>query len=218
VNAIRVLIAEDDDLLRQTLPELLARTPGIDVVAACRDGRQALIEALAQRPDILLTDLKMPTMDGIELIRLASEKVTECRAVVLTVHDDDDSLFGAIKAGAHGYVLKGTPSAQIADAIRAVHGGDCFLSAGLVARVLREFARVDRLRRSQRELFEALTRREFELLEQLSTGASNRQIAQRLYLSEKTVRNHVSAILSKLHVNSRVEAALKGQQHGLGAP
>ncbi len=216
MSKIRVLIAEDEGLLRTTLAELLAREPDLEIVATSPDGREALIEALAHRPHVVLTDLRMPRMDGIDLIRQLREKLPETAIVVLTAFDDDENLFSALKAGAIGYVLKDASLQHIVEAIRATRDGEGFLSPSLVARVIQEFTRVDRVVRGQRQLFAQLTRRETEVLEWLAAGLPNRQIAQRLFLSEKTVRNYISAILGKLHANDRTEAALIAARHGLG--
>lgn len=217
-DKIRILMAEDEGLLRATLAELLGREPDLAIVAAAANGRDALIEALGHRPDVVLTDLRMPRMDGIELIRELKEKLPAAAVVVLTAFDDDEHLFAAIKSGATGYVLKDASVPQIVEAIHAAGRGEGFLSPGLVARVLHEFNRTDRMVRGQRQIFAQLTRRETEVLELLAAGLANRQIAQRLFLSEKTVRNHISAILGKLHANDRTEAALIAARHGLGAP
>lgn len=213
---VRLLIAEDENLFRTTLAELLSRDPGLQIVGSVRDGRAALIETLARRPDVVLTDLRMPVMDGIALTRRIREEAPETRVVVLTAYDDDDNLFAALKAGAIGYVLKDATPEEVTSAIHAASQGQGFLSPGLVVRVVREFARTDRLARGQRALFAQLTRREMEVLELLASGLRNRQIAQKLFLSEKTVRNHISAILGKLHANDRTEAALIAARHGLG--
>ena len=215
---VRLLIAEDENLFRTTLAELLSRDPALEVVAGVRDGRAALIEAMAHRPDVLLTDLRMPAMDGIELTRRMRTEVPDTRVVILTAYDDDDNLFAALKAGAVGYVLKDATPEEVTAAIHAAHQGQGFLSPALVARVVHEFARTDRQTRGQRTLFAQLTRREMEVLELLAGGLRNRQIAQKLYLSEKTVRNHISAILGKLQANDRTEAALIASRHGLGEP
>jgi DNA-binding NarL/FixJ family response regulator len=213
---VRLVIAEDENLFRTTLAELLSRDPDLQIVASVRDGRAALIESLGQRPDVVLTDLRMPAMDGIELTRRIREQVPGTRIVILTAYDDDDNLFAALKAGAIGYVLKDATPEEVTAAIYAAHQGQGFLSPGLVARVVEEFARTDRLARGQRVLFAQLTRREMEVLELLASGMRNRQIAEKLFLSEKTVRNHISAILGKLHANDRTEAALIAARHGLG--
>jgi DNA-binding NarL/FixJ family response regulator len=216
METIRILIAEDEGILRSTLAELLAREPGLEVVAACPNGREALIEGLAHRPDVVLTDLKMPRIDGVELTRQLQEKLPETRVVVLTAFDDDENLFAAIKAGAIGYVLKDASLPQIVQAVRAARAGEGYLASGLVIRVVREFARTDRMIRGQKQIFEQLTHREVEVLELLAMGLQNRRIAERLNLAEKTVRNHVSAILGKLQANDRTEAALIASRHGLG--
>lgn len=216
MSKIRVLVAEDEGILRATLTELLGREPDVEIVAAAGNGRDALIEALAHRPDVVLTDLQMPKMNGIELTREIRAQLSQTAVVILTVFDDDENLFAALKAGAIGYVLKDASLAQIVDAIRAARAGEGFLSAGLVARVVREFTRIDAMARGQRQLFTQLTRREGEVLDLLASGLRNRQIATRLGLAEKTVRNHMSAILGKLHANDRTEAALIGARHGLG--
>ncbi len=215
MDRIRLLIAEDEGLLRSTLAELLAREQDLEIVAACANGRDALIDALAHRPDVVLTDLRMPRMDGIELIRSLQEKLPATAVVVLTAFDDDEDLFAALKAGALGYVLKDAELPKIVAAIRAARTGEGFLSPGLVRRVIQEFKRKDRMIRGQRKLFEELTKREMDVLRQLAAGLANRQIAQRLHLSEKTVRNYVSMILQKLHANDRTEAALIAARHGL---
>lgn len=216
MDAIRVLIAEDEGILRSTLAELLGREADLKIVGTVGNGRDALIEALGLRPDVVLTDLQMPRMNGIELTREIRAQLPQTAVVILTVYDDDDNLFAALKAGALGYVLKDASLTQIADAIRLARTGEGFLSAALVARVVREFTRMDAMARGQRKLFAQLTRREAEVLDLLASGLRNRQIAQRLTLSEKTVRNHISTILGKLHANDRTEAALIAARHGLG--
>jgi len=218
VEKTRVLIAEDEGILRSTLGELLAREPDLQIVALCPDGREALIESLAHRPHVVLTDLRMPKVDGIELTRQLKEKSPDIAVVILTAFDDDDNLFAALKAGAIGYVLKDASLEQIVHALHAATAGEGYLSPGLVVRVIKEFTRIDQMARGQRKLFAQLTRREREVLELLAGGHRNKQIAAQLQLSEKTVRNHISTILGKLHVNDRTEAALLAVRHGLGAP
>ncbi|MEX0765231.1 MAG: response regulator transcription factor [bacterium] len=204
--------------MRSALGELLAREPDLQIVALCPDGREALIESLAHRPHVVLTDLRMPKVDGIELTRQLKEKSPDIAVVILTAFDDDDNLFAALKAGAIGYVLKDASLEQIVHALHAATAGEGYLSPGLVVRVIKEFTRIDQMARGQRKLFAQLTRREREVLELLAGGHRNKQIAAQLQLSEKTVRNHISTILGKLHVNDRTEAALLAVRHGLGAP
>jgi two-component system NarL family response regulator len=212
---IRLLIAEDETVVRMALAQLLAAEPDIEVVAQAENGETALDLARRLKPNVVLTDLSMPKMDGIAATRQIKQDVPECAIVVLTVHQDDDHLFAAIKAGASGYVLKDAPPEQTVEAIRAAARGEGFLGPSLVRRVLDEFARVSRLRAAAKEVFADLTRREMEVLELLGRGLRNREVAERLYLSEKTVKNHVSSILMKLQVNDRTAAALLAARHGL---
>ncbi len=216
MEQIRILIAEDERVLLEALRDRLSDEPDIEVVAACLNGRDGLIDAMTHRPHVVLTDLRMPRMDGIELARQIREKLPEVAVVVLTAFDDDEDLFAAIKAGAVGYVLKDASPAQIVQALHAARAGEGFLSAGLTARVMKEFGRIDTLIRGQKQIFTQLTRRETEVLELLAAGRTNRQIAQQLTIADKTVRNHVSAILAKLQANDRTEAALIAARHGLG--
>ena len=211
----RLLIAEDETVVRVALARLLGAEQDIEVVAQAADGEALLAMARRFKPDVILTDLVMPRMDGITATRQIKEEMPECAVVVLTIHHDDDHLFAAIKAGASGYVLKDAPPERTLEAIRSAACGEGFLGPSLVGRVMAEFARVSRLRAAAKEVFAELTRREMEVLELLGKGLRNKDIAARLYLSEKTVKNHISNIFMKLHVNGRTEAALLAARHGL---
>ncbi len=215
MKKIKLLIAEDETVVRYALAQLLAAEEDIDVVAEAGDGEAAVVRARLQRPDVVLMDLNMPKMDGIAAARQIKEEMPECAIVVLTIYHDDEHLFAAITAGASGYVLKDAPPEQTVEAIRAAAGGEGFLYASLVSRVLDEFSRISRLRAAAKEVFAELTRREMQVLELLGEGLRNREIAERLFISEKTVKNHMSSILAKLHVNDRTEAALLAARHGL---
>jgi two-component system NarL family response regulator len=212
---IRLVIAEDQTVVRMALAQLLAAESDIEVIGQAADGEAALDVARRLKPDVLLTDLSMPKMDGISATRQVKQEMPECAVVVLTIHHDDDHLFAAIKAGASGYVLKEAPPEQMVGAIRAAARGEGFIGPSLVGRVLEEFARVGRLRAAAKEVFAELTRREMEVLELVGKGLRNKDIAERLFLSEKTVKNHISSIFMKLQVNGRTEAALLAAQHGL---
>jgi DNA-binding NarL/FixJ family response regulator len=201
--------------VRVALARLLAAEQDIEVVAQAADGEALLTLARRFKPEVILTDLVMPRMDGITATRQIKEEMPECAVVVLTIHHDDDHLFAAIKAGASGYVLKDAPPERTLEAIRSAAGGEGFLGPSLVGRVMEEFARVSRLRAAAKEVFAELTRREMEVLELLGKGLRNKDIAARLYLSEKTVKNHISNIFMKPHVNDRTEAALLAARHGL---
>ena len=218
VRKIRLLIAEDETLFRHALAELLSREEDIQVVAQAPNGEAVVVLAREHRPDVILTDIKMPKLDGIAAARRIREELPECAIVVLSIYDDDENLFDAIKAGAIGYVLKDAPPERTLEAIRAAARGEGFLQPALVSRVLDEFSRISRLRAAAKELFAELTRREMEVLELLGKGMRNRQIAGQLYISEKTVKNHISSILAKLQVNDRTEAALLAARHGLTDP
>ena len=215
MTAIRLLIAEDETVVRYALGQLLGAEEDVQVVGLAPNGEAAVVLAREHRPDVILMDLGMPKLDGIAATRQIREERPECAVVILTVYDDDEHLFEAIKAGAAGYVLKDAPPERTLEAIRAAARGEGFVQASLVPRVLQEFARVSRLRAAAKEVFAELTRRELEILELLGQGLRNRQIAERLFISQKTVKNHVSNILAKLQVNDRTEAALLAARHGL---
>jgi two-component system NarL family response regulator len=215
MTKIRLLIAEDETVVRMALAQLLAAEEDIEVVAQAGDGEASVALARKHKPDVILMDLNMPKMDGIAAARQIKQERPECGIVVLTIHHDDEHLFAAIKAGASGYVLKEAPPEQTVEAIRAAARGEGFLGPSLVGRVLEEFSRVGRLRAAAKEVFAELTRREMEVLELLGKGLRNKDIAERLYLSEKTVKNHISSIFMKLQVNDRTEAALLAARHGL---
>lgn len=212
---IRVLLAEDDSLLRRTLVELLALDEGLLVVGDCGNGQQALEQAGVLQPDVLLTDIEMPRMDGIGLTREMRSRFPDCQVVVLTKFGDDERVFAAIKAGAIGYVLKDADLEIIRRAIRSAYAGEGFLSPVLVSRVMGEFTRLSKSAVHNRKLFAELSRREIEVLECIAAGMRNAEIADKLCLSEKTVKTHVTAILKKLHVNDRTEAALLAQKSGI---
>ncbi len=215
MSAIRLLIAEDETVVRMALAQLLGSESDVDVVAQAADGQAAVALAGQYRPDVVLTDLSMPRLNGIAAIRQIKQELPDCAVVVLTIHHDDEHLFAALKAGALGYVLKDAPPEQTLEAIRAAARGEGFLGPSLVGRVLEEFARVSLLRAEAKEVFAELTRREMEVLELLGAGLRNRDIAERLFLSEKTVKNHISSIFLKLQVNDRTEAALLAAKYGI---
>lgn len=212
---IRLLIAEDETIVRYALAQLLAAHEDVEIAAQAGDGEAAVSLARTHKPGVILMDLSMPRMDGVTAIKRIREEGLQCAIVVLTIHHDDEHLFAAVKAGAMGYVLKDAPPEQTIEAVRAAARGEGFIGPSLVATVLAEFARTSRQRAAAKEVFAELTRREMEVLELLGSGLRNREIAARLFVTEKTVKNHISSIFLKLHVNDRTEAALLAARHGL---
>ena len=212
---IRIQVVEDDSVLRRTLTELLRLEPDLLVVSEASNGEQAVAEAMVVRPDVVLMDIQMPRMDGIEATRRLREKLPEAHVVMLTKFGDDENVFAAIKAGALGYVLKDAGLDEIARVVRSAKIGDGSLSPALVARVMSEFTRLSQSALHNRQLFAELSRREVEVLECISSGMKNTAIADKLFLSEKTVKSHVGSIFKKLQVNDRTEAAILAQKSGL---
>jgi DNA-binding NarL/FixJ family response regulator len=212
---IRVMIAEDDTALRRSLVEHLNLEEDLVVVSNVGNGAQALAEAGVLKPDVILTDIDMPQVTGIELTREIRKLLPDLAVVVLTKFGDDDNVFSAIKAGAIGYVLKDSGFSEIAGAVRMAVNGEGFLSPAIVGKVLFEFKRLSKSALHNRQAFAELSRREVEVLECIAAGMKNAAIADKLFLSEKTVKSHVGSILKKLHVNDRAEAAALAQQSGV---
>ncbi len=211
---IRVLVADDHPVVRSGLSALLSTLDGLEVVAVASDGAEAVREAVIHRPDVALMDLRMPGTDGFAAIRRLAEVAPGVRVCVLTMHDDDDSLFAAMRAGAHGYLLKGAEQDDIARAVRAVADGEVVFGPGVAHRVLQQLGSPPTA--APVDPFPGLTTREREILDLLAAGTPPSQIARRLDLASKTVSNHVSNILAKLHVTDRAQAALRAREAGLG--
>jgi DNA-binding NarL/FixJ family response regulator len=211
---VRVLIADDHPLVRQGLKAALAPMPDLEVVAEAATGQAAIREAVLHRPDVVVMDLQMPELNGIEATRELGRAVPTAAVLVLTMFDDDDSVFAAMRAGAHGYVLKGAEQQEIARAITAVAAGEAIFGPAVATRVLTYFATPP----VTSAPFPELTAREREVLDLLATGRPNHQIADQLGLSAKTVANHISAIFAKLQVADRTQAILRARDAGLGHP
>jgi DNA-binding NarL/FixJ family response regulator len=209
---IRVLIADDHPLFRDGLAALLTDTPGTVVAGTAASGREAVELARETRPDVVVMDLHMPGLGGIEATRHIVADNPHVRVLVLTMLDDDDSIFSALRAGARGYLLKGADRQQIRCAIRATAGGEVIFGAQLAERMLGHFTATP----VRPPAFPQLTDREREVLELVAQGRANPVIAARLGLSEKTVRNHVSNILTKLQVPDRAQAIVQARDAGLG--
>jgi DNA-binding NarL/FixJ family response regulator len=212
---VRLVIAEDETMTREMLARLLALEDDIDVVGTAADGQKALTVVRAQKPDVLLTDIGMPQVNGIELTEILRREMPSVGVVILTIYNDDERVFSAIKAGARGYVLKDSPPEDTVAAVRAVARGEALLNPLLVTRVLGEFTRLSMQKAADNAVFAELTDREREVLAEIGKGRRNKEIADALFISEKTVKNHISNIFSKLEVNSRAEAALLAARQGL---
>jgi NarL family two-component system response regulator LiaR len=212
-STIRVFIAEDHAIVRKGLRALLATEADITVVGEAADGREAVAEAARLLPDVILMDLVMPELDGIEAIRRVLGARPQARILVLTSFATDDKVFPAIKAGARGYLLKDSGPEELVRAIHQVHRGESWLHPSIARKVLQELAGGS----SQPPTQEPLTPREVEVLRLVARGLGNQQIAETLTLSEATVRSHVSAILGKLHLASRTQAALYALREGLAS-
>ncbi|MFE2284275.1 response regulator [Streptomyces sp. NPDC059443] len=201
---VRVYVVDDQDLVREGITALLGIQPGIEVVGSARDGEQAVEEAPDFLPDVVLMDVRMPRLDGVAATAVLRRRLPTCKIVMLTTFNDDEYVSRALKAGAVGYLLKNLPAAELAQAVRLAHAGvaqfDQTVIAGLAAGL---------------PVPDTLTPRETEVLRLISAGATNKEIASRLYLSEGTVKNHISRVLTRLGLRDRTQAALYARDNGL---
>jgi NarL family two-component system response regulator LiaR len=212
-SPIRILIADDQAIVRKGIRALLSTESGMEVVGETRTGTETVAQAEALKPDVILMDLVMPELSGIEATRQITERLPAVRILILTSFGTDDKVFPAIKAGALGYLLKDSEPEELVQAIRQVYHGESSLHPTIARRVLRELAHpAERI-----PAVEPLTEREVEVLRQVAQGLSNRDIAEQLVINEATVRTHVSNILSKLHLASRTQAALYALREGLAS-
>jgi DNA-binding NarL/FixJ family response regulator len=212
---IRLVVADDHPVVRGGLVAMLRTNPGIDVVDEASDGEGAVRAAQEHRPDVVLMDVRMPGMDGVEATRRIRESTPECRVLILTMYDDDATVFTAMQAGAQGYLLKESEQDDIVRAIRGVVAGEAIFGPGVAARVLGYFADPPRTVAADYP-FPELTDRERLVLDLLAQGGRNADIAAELYLSPKTVSNHLTAIFAKLQVAGRGEAIVRAREQGLG--
>ncbi len=202
-RVIRILVVDDHPVVRAGLASMLSTIAGLAVCGAASSGEEALKLIDAEQPDVLLLDLRMPGMTGIELLRAIRALPFPPRALVLTSYESDEEIYRAIEAGAHGYLLKSTPQAEIVAAIRAVHSGRHHIPPRIASRLAERMVRT------------ALTQRELEILEMVVRGLTNKQIGNALRISENTARNHINSIIRKLDVSGRTEAATAAIQQGL---
>jgi DNA-binding NarL/FixJ family response regulator len=224
---IRVVLVDDQTLVRQGIRLLLEIEPDIRVVGQAANGREALQQVEVQHPDVVLMDVRMPEMDGVEATRQINQRFPAVGVIILTTFEDDEIVFEGIKAGARGYLLKDISSEEMAEAVRRVAAGGALIQPSITRKVLAEFSRLAMAASRQdapktpiqgtavSALAEPLTERELEVLKAIASGLSNREIAERLVITEGTVKNHVSNLIAKLEVRDRTQAVLKAQELGL---
>ena len=214
MSLIRVLLVDDQALFREALRTLISLQSDFEVVGEAGNGEEALVCARDVRPDVVLMDLQMPILNGVAATRRLREEQPQCRVIALTTFDDDEYIFDCLRAGAVGYLLKDAPAEKLFEAIRLAARGESFLQPSVTTRVLAEFTRLSDKSSNRPALIEPLSDREREILRLITTGFSNREIAQRLFIAEGTVKNHVTNILGKLDVRDRTQAALKARELG----
>jgi DNA-binding NarL/FixJ family response regulator len=210
----RVLVADDHPFFRGGLRTLLDSVPDLELAGEAATGEEAVALAAELQPDVVLMDVQMPGMGGLEATRKIAQDSPHVRVLVVTMFEDDATVFRAMRAGARGYLLKGANYAEMLRAIRAVGNGEAIFSPGVAARLVDYFAEIRPA--ASPEVFPELSDREREILDLIARGLKNPQIAQMLYLSPKTVRNHVSNILHKLQVADRTQAIIRAREAGLG--
>jgi DNA-binding NarL/FixJ family response regulator len=217
-GVIRVLLVDDDDLMRAGLMTMLSSDGAIEVVGEAGDGRTAVRSARALRPDVVLMDVRMPDLDGISATREVLAALPQVRVVILTTFEDDDYIFGALSAGASGFLLKRTKPEELIAAIHTIADGDSLLSPSVTRRVIEQMAGQPVADSSTGKRLDELTPREREVLELIARGLSNREIAAAFVIEESTVKTHVKRILMKLHLRDRVQAVIFAYESGLTRP
>ncbi|MFT4294146.1 MAG: response regulator transcription factor [Micropruina sp.] len=218
MDPIRVVLVDDHPVVRRGLRALLESLPGYTVVGEAADGVAAVREVQLTRPDVVLMDIRMPGQDGLEATRAIRTATPDVAVLMLTMLDEDDAVFAAMRAGARGYLLKGAEQQEIDRAIRAVAAGEAIFSPGVALRVISHFNGTAAAPAAPSEPFPELTVREREVLDLVAAGLRNAAIAERLFLSQKTVANHLSSIFAKLSVDGRHQAIIRARDEGLGRP
>ncbi|MBI9043675.1 MAG: response regulator transcription factor [Anaerolineaceae bacterium] len=217
MDEIKVLIADDQRLVRDGISSLLDIQPDIHVVSTAINGKDAIHKANKLKPDVILMDVQMPELDGISAVRKIKNKQTDCQILMLTTFDDEEYIIKSLVAGASGYLLKDIPASDLAQAVRMAYAGIFQLDPSVAGKLVSKLDIKEKKNRKKPILpiVHELTEREFEVLRLIATGATNREIAQELVVSEGTVKNHVSNILNRLGLRDRIQAALYAHEHGL---
>ncbi len=213
MSSIRVLIADDHRIVRQGLRHVCELAGDLAVIGEAEDGREAIKLARQLRPDIILMDINMPVLDGVQATSLIVEADPSVRVIILTMYRQDHYVFEAVKAGARGYLLKDIDEQDLVAAIRAVHLGDALINPSLAVKLLDEFRRLGH-KADEADDMENLTKAEMDILRLVAQGEDNKAIAERLALSERTIANRLSSVYEKLHVNNRTQAALIALRRG----
>jgi DNA-binding NarL/FixJ family response regulator len=218
MSTIRIVLVDDQALFREGLRILLAQNPRLEIVAEAANGEEAIAAAKLHVPDIMLMDLRMPRLNGVEATRQITAELPEVRIIVLTTFEDDDEVFEAISAGATGYLLKASPSARVIEAIELTARGESFIEPSVTAKLLNHFSRLAAQQTratAPQPLAEPLSSRELDVLRHLASGFSNKEIASELGIAEGTVKNHMSNVIGKLGALDRTQAALRARELGL---
>ena len=215
---IRVVIADDQGMVRSGFSTLLNSEPDIEVVGEAVNGQEAIARAAQLRPDVMLMDVRMPVLDGLQATREITTMPGAPKVLVLTTFDLDDYVYQALRWGASGFLLKDASAQELADAVRIVAAGDALLSPGVTRRLISEFARMGAPRGPSRDSLDGLTERECEVLALVARGMSNAEIAGRLVVAEQTIKTHVSRILMKLGLRDRTQAVVLAYESGLIQP
>lgn len=214
MKKISVLIVDDHSLVRQGLKQLIELEEDINVIALAGDGEEAILKAQQLKPDIILLDINMPNINGIQTLRRLKDMDSTIKVIMLTFHEDREYLFETINLGANGYVLKDAESASLIKAIRDVYKGESYIYPTLATELVKEFNRREE-KDKQKTGSNSLTKREYEVLTLIAEGFNNREIANHLFISEKTVKNHVSNIFKKINVSDRTQAAIYAYKNNI---
>lgn len=216
---IKVLIADDQELIRQSLQIVLNTKEDMRVTGMAADGQEVIQCIRKEVPDVILMDIRMPKMDGVQCTKIIKENYPQVKIIILTTFDDDEFVYNALKFGASGYLLKGVSMDELAEAIRTVHSGRAMINPDIATKVVKLFsqmAKADYSIQVEEQNQAELTKTEWKIIDQVKCGASNREVAEKLSLSEGTVRNYLSTILNKLELRDRTQLAIWAVQNGVG--